>query len=360
MISGRPFDGTDDSQQDDTAISVTARFGGDYAPPPTLNGDQETAEDRGPCLRFAAGKCRRGSRCRFFHDQSLRAAPFIPMSRSVTSAGGEEGAAKAIAEKGQEFEGVDAKSSSWRSIDWMLRGESIKIQPYLKAFAEAPWLPELLDRRGCTSLFNKRGKNLRKEVTEAFGMVNAARRALAKVGTAQNNDGVVVIDACCGKGFGSLVLAQMMPDSIVHAVDSNTHMDLSHFREQMNIRFHEVDLFSAKAVELTTSAAAEARTRGSPVLFVGTHLCGALSPRVIELFLGVVGPAALVLAPCCLDRKMPGAKLAAKRLRISPQSYWCQSLLQSIPLGETRRRELLIDDDVLSEQNTFILAAKSE
>eukprot|EP00959_Pyramimonas_sp_CCMP1952_P063082 1318604-Pyramimonas_sp.AAC.1 len=77
-------------------------------------------------------------------------------------------------------------------------------------------------------------------------MVYAAQRALAKVGTALSNKNVVVIDACCGKGFGSLVLAQMMPDSIVHAVDSNTHMDLSHFQEQTNIRFHEIDLFSAK------------------------------------------------------------------------------------------------------------------
>lgn len=219
-------------------------------------------------------------------------------------------------------------------------------------------MPELLGRAGCKSLFNKRGRPLRKEITEAFGVLHASRRALAKLHLQPEASRVVVIDACCGKGFGSLVLAQALPGSVVHAVDCDPRMDLSHFQEQPNVRFHALDLHSPAALEVVADAATEAQNRGGALLLVGTHLCGALSPRLVDLFLGLRGPAALVLSPCCLDGRRPGVKLAAKRLGVDAHAYWCLSLLWSLHVGGSVRRELLVDGNVLSERNSFILASK--
>merc|ERR1711972_721507 len=146
--------------------------------------------------------------------------------------------------------------------------------------------------------------------------------------------------------------------SLVHAVDRDGRMDLSHFQSQPNIQFHQLDLYSDNAARLAEEAAAEARRRGSAVLFVGTHLCGNLSPRLVDLFRGVEGPAALVLAPCCLDKKRVVLKNAARRLCVDPHRYWAMSLLLSLPCASPDRRELLIDDNVLSDRNTYVLAAK--
>eukprot|EP00747_Dinoflagellata_sp_TGD_P029899 gnl/TRDRNA2_/TRDRNA2_134254_c0_seq3.p1 gnl/TRDRNA2_/TRDRNA2_134254_c0~~gnl/TRDRNA2_/TRDRNA2_134254_c0_seq3.p1 ORF type:complete len:349 (-),score=42.62 gnl/TRDRNA2_/TRDRNA2_134254_c0_seq3:348-1394(-) len=316
------------------------------------NADVPPPPEQVICLRFKAGKCRQG-RCRFFHDVASRLPrPPSPVSRSSATA-----AASVDIEDDAEddLEGKSQKSTPWGALDYLLKGESVKTQRYLKEFAEALWLPEVAGRTGCKGLFSKGGRKLRKEVTEAFAVVHASRRALAKLDLGA--DGVVIIDVCCGKGMGSLILAQEFGNSTLHALDRNRHMDLAHFQEQSNIHFHEVDLFSAAAADLISGIAADAQSRRIPVLMVGIHLCGPLSPRLLDLFLGLSAPAVLVLCPCCLDRKKPAPKLAARRLRVDSHMYWCLSLLWMLP--STCRRELIVDDDVLSEKNTFILATKA-
>eukprot|EP00434_Breviolum_minutum_P014198 symbB.v1.2.012519.t1/scaffold867.1/size156651/5 len=65
----------------------------------------------------------------------------------------------------------------------------------------------------------------------------------------------------------------------------------------------------------------------SQVLLVGVHLCGMLSIYAARLFKKVPRPAALILAPCCLDKRLPGIKQRAKRLGVNPYTYWCLTLL---------------------------------
>eukprot|EP00929_Paragymnodinium_shiwhaense_P000063 TRINITY_DN10019_c0_g1_i1.p1 TRINITY_DN10019_c0_g1~~TRINITY_DN10019_c0_g1_i1.p1 ORF type:complete len:372 (-),score=45.76 TRINITY_DN10019_c0_g1_i1:147-1262(-) len=301
------------------------------------------------CMRFQLGKCDRGGRCRYIHDESLRPKSESTSKSSLTATG------KAPAVRAEEPE--DGRNKAWRAIDFLLMGNSVQTHPYLKDFAAAPWLDDLRQQPGARSLLNKR--SLRKEISESFGVLYAAHRALAKLGPRQNAGRAVIIDACCGKGLGSLIMAKSMPDSLIYALDRDPRMDMGHLQEQANVSFVQVDMNTQRAHDIFAEAAAEAKRRKSPLVVIGVHLCGALSPRVAELYHSVDCPAALVLVPCCLDRKDPRAKLAARGLGITPYSYWCMSLLWSMPVSSTCRRELLIDDNVLSERNTFILAARA-
>ena len=63
-------------------------------------------------------------------------------------------------------------------------------------------------------------------------------------------------------------------------------MDLSHLRGRENVRFHALDIFSDDFGALLAREA-----RGAQMAcMVGTHLCGALSPRLLEVgLLGLLG-----------------------------------------------------------------------
>jgi len=270
------------------------------------------------------------------------------------------------------------RRSSWRSVDFLLRGSSVASNSYLAQFAQAPWLPEILRAPECASLLSIRSRSLRKELSEAFGMLHACRRALGKLGIdvslleplphgAADTDQremqvpkVTIVDLCCGKGFGSLVLALSLPCAQVLGVDINPDMELAHFQLCSNLSFQELDVTRSDAAELL--AAAEAKAVGQPrvLVVVGMHLCGALSQHAMRLFKerSKAGPTALVLAPCCLDGRQPSIKRCAKSLKVDPHLFWCLSLLFDLPPpGQRCRCELFVDDDVLSAKNRFLVAA---
>lgn len=344
----------------------------------------------GPCLNFVrTGRCRFAA-CRFHHDEEARrealaakrAAAVLPPSRSTTSANAAIGAdapppvagdaaGGPAREDGGQASGLldEVPRSSWRSIDFLLHGESIKTHPYLMEFASAPWLQEMLDMKEYDSMLSVSGKRLKKELSEAFGVLHACRRALAKLGvhaldgtgfsrSHSGQDGAgpaMLVDLGCGKGFGSMVLAQSLPSADVLAVDNNPSMDLAHFRRRANLCFRELDITSSDA---PAKLIHERGASGAPMVIVGMHLCGALSSHAIRIFEAAAAPAALVLAPCCLDGRRPAVKRKAKKLCIDPHRYWCLSLLMELPLG--CRRELFVDHDVLSAKSTFLVATKME
>eukprot|EP00927_Polykrikos_kofoidii_P032252 TRINITY_DN27536_c0_g1_i1.p1 TRINITY_DN27536_c0_g1~~TRINITY_DN27536_c0_g1_i1.p1 ORF type:complete len:502 (+),score=68.40 TRINITY_DN27536_c0_g1_i1:214-1506(+) len=382
----------------------------------------------GPCTRFLWGRCR-NKNCRYEHDveaasaNAAKAAALksIPDSRSTASSRGVwEKAKKANDAKDDDGHAVSSTSpslsESWRSVDFLLRGESVRKNPYLEEFASSPWLPTLLAAPECRNLFNIKGRSLRKELTEAYGVLRACMRGLRKlrehttrviggniragvddavvaedkafveggndrIGVDFDESGVVsaahaavsvavhavVVDLCCGKGFSSLLLALSLPQARILAVDKNRSMDLTHFRLAPNLDFEELDIIAPGAAEARLKAAAiEADTLGVPLLIVGMHLCGALSARAAALFTSLPSPPVngmcLVLVPCCLDGRRPKVKSLARRLRIDPYRYWCTSLLFEVhgadgPRSHTRR-ELLVDDNVLSAKNTFIVASR--
>ena len=94
---------------------------------------------------------------------------------------------------------------------------------------------------------------------------------------------LLVFDLCCGKGLTGVVLSYLLPAARIHLFDANGAMDLAHVAARPNMCFTQLDLFSAAALRQLADAAATARPRAA--VAIGTHLCGAMSPRLIDLAL---------------------------------------------------------------------------
>lgn len=367
-------------------------------PPPVFDSlREELGLPADICNRFLWGRCRY-KRCRYVHDVEA-AASFAALAQASASSSLSRSMASssraAVPPPPEELLSGDvgkvppSSSKSWRSVDFLLRGESVNRNPYLKQFASSSWLPELLAAPESRSLFSIRGGSLRKELTEAFSLLHACKRGLAKLrGVGEHAAGqiprsviseataqAVVVDLCCGKGFSSLVLALSMPKARIVALDKNPNMDLSHFCLAPNLSFEELDLVAPGVAEAWLDRVAkEATAAGLPLLVIGMHLCGSLSSRAAEIFGSLSAPpaagACLVLVPCCLDGRRPFFKAQAKRLHLDPHRFWCMSLLldlrdaggregvEQAAEEEICRREILIDDDVLSAKNTFLVATR--
>ncbi|CAK8986381.1 unnamed protein product [Durusdinium trenchii] len=209
------------------------------------------ASDGAPelCRNFVyRGRCGYASCC-FLHDESARqqarGTPMQLPSKSLRSSG--------VSDETENAEAREVFTAPQRrpaSIRYLFEGQSVHSNPYLKEFAGAPWLARLLEAPECARLFNVQGKRLRKELTEAFGLLHACNRALKKLAAgqtvaSQGGKGVTIVDLCCGKGFGSLVLACSFPSAEVLAVDRNAHMDLSHFKACPNLRFQHLNMESS-------------------------------------------------------------------------------------------------------------------
>lgn len=320
----------------------------------------------GVCTSFLfKGRCRFADRCQFSHevDRELYLQKNSLKSRQSRS----------TKSSGPFFESNDepvprCSRTPWRSIDFLLRGETVKTNKYLREFTAAPWLQGLVKAPECANLLAVRGRSLRKELTEAFAALAAVRRALGKLfPEGYSESDVRVVDICCGKGFGSLITALSMPQAQLLAVDLNPDMELAHFRHVGNLSFLELDITLPTAGDRVAAAIENVNNRVNQqcqnkaiVVYMGVHLCGSLSRHAAKLFRQASSPAvALVLAPCCLDGRQVIVKRRAKKLHIDPHTYWCLSLLfDEIPPGPTNRRELIIDHDVMSTKNSFLIGTR--
>jgi hypothetical protein len=178
------------------------------------------------------------------------------------------------------------------SMDFLLAGKSVKVNPYLRAFA-ASGLPERM--RGddnFSSWTNIKGKVLRKEIAEASAAASRIPRAVAKArgvpaaaadGTGADDplgdgEGVVLFDLCSGKGFTSIFLAHRYPKARILMFDFNRKMNLKHLPSLApNVTFHRLNLYDDQVQSLVSDAVIEHGDRGSCI--VGVHLCGDLSRR---------------------------------------------------------------------------------
>ena len=133
-----------------------------------------------------------------------------------------------------------------------------------------------------------------------------------------------------------------------------------------------MDMYSSDLDALVARECAAPNTR---VVVVGIHLCGELSRRAIELFVGHKCDV-LVLAPCCLVRERKSGKrrfgtfgyglsAAAKRLGACSSDLWCKLLYDTLPshvdddfvrVYKTYDR----DEDMLTEKSAFITARRGD
>jgi hypothetical protein len=202
---------------------------------------------------------------------------------------------------------------------------------HVHRFLREPFLGAWLEDEALRSLLSMR--KAAKEISEAYG---AAEQVLAMLREARGGDGgssggggssststnsgsssssasnptgagVTLLDVCSGKGLTAVLLSFLLPEATILLFDSNGAMDLAHVAARPRMRFSQLDLFAADAIEQVGAACAA--TEPHTVIAIGTHLCGALSPRLIDMALRVQPVDALILSPCCL-RGALGAGIA--------------------------------------------------
>ena len=223
--------------------------------------------------------------------------------------------------------GAKSAAASRRSIDYLLEGDSVKTNPHLARFAAAPYLPRLLAEPSCDALLRRASKSLRKELIEAYAVIEVLESHVLRGRRVDH-----LVDLCCGKGYLSLILALEFPHAQVLMVDSNHKIKFEFLRGFPSLRFVEADVnadgfekqlegflstSTAEAAETSAAEAPSAETSETAEaglrVGLGIHLCGRLSPRAIALF-GASSLDALVLVPCCLDKRDDFALKMAARL----------------------------------------------
>lgn len=239
--------------------------------------------------------------------------------------------------------------------------------PYLERFLREPFFEVLLaDPRTRRLLSHKKSH---KEVTEAYGTYERVRELLTRLDPTRAVDrsngsrtdpretkwepGPVIFDACSGRGVTACLLSFWFPSAKIVMMDSNGAMDLSHVRAlpNRNVVFRHVDLYGASVVEVIrkeTDAAGDAfgekkrthlytagdaagdgkrETRKKRVaILAGTHLCGALSPRLIDLCFGLDEVDGMILCPCCIKGQLGGDCMRAAKTRgVSAYVVLCET-----------------------------------
>lgn len=203
-----------------------------------------------------------------------------------------------------------------------------------------------------------------KEVSEASSMCEAVRSLAGAERMSSGGEGMVVFDVCSGKGLGATLLSFLLPRGRVVMLDSNGGMDLSHLRARPNLSFRHVDLFSAD----TPAVLREEASGASYVVAVGMHLCGALSPRLIDLAVAGGTIDAMALCPCCL-KGAHGKAVARSAAERSVEPYAvlvetlqaiCEREIEAAAAGGGARSRVGVwtDREMLSPKNRYITVQK--
>eukprot|EP00966_Prymnesium_polylepis_P038186 885318-Prymnesium_polylepis.1 len=221
---------------------------------------------------------------------ALAASQRQPRSHGTSAAKGERSAASAAEGGG----GTPARCTlpAARVVELLRAHEADS--PYIAAFLEAPYLQSMLDDESLRALLAMRSRV--KEVSEAFSVCEVVRSVAGAERIQGGGEGMVVFDVCSGKGLGATLLSFLLPKGKIVMLDANGHMELSHVQARPNLSFRHLDIFSDGAPALLREEAAGA----SFVMALGMHLCGALSPRLIDLAVAVDAIDAMALCPCCL------------------------------------------------------------
>ena len=293
--------------------------------------------------------------------------------------------------------------------------EKAETSRYVSAFTREPFFADILD--GDPAFVRVLShKSAPKEITEAYGARREITHTLRGLGwdgrggeDEKDDDrlgsgaGVTIFDACSGRGVVGVLLGYFFPAARVVMLDANGSMDLSHVAAKANVRFAHCDLYGDSAVrairetiededredavsseeegekdDARDASAKENRgrknkkTRRRFRVLLGMHLCGALSPRLIDLAFGLDEVDGLVLCPCCVRGGLGGdCRRAAKARNVSPYVVLCETLRRVCDEETKRRRNRVAtergcarvvaraDEDVLSPVNGFICVAKS-
>ena len=214
-----------------------------------------------------------------------------------------------------------------RAVDYLLSGTSVQSNPHLARFASAPYLDWLCSQDAFQPMLNRSSKQLRKEIIESYAVLEALEASLGR-SVSQHT----FIDLCAGKGFLSVVLALEFPSAFVLQVDNNPRIKTEHIAALANLRYLHADIMDTSFATMLSQELDAIHSKAPPstrprYVAMGIHLCGPLSPRAIELFGALDSIEALILVPCCLDRRTDGpVKAKAKILGLDPYEVKVQQL----------------------------------
>ena len=185
-----------------------------------------------------------------------------------------------------------------------------------------------------------------KEISEAYGAAAQVVAALDQIARRRGavcgagGRGAVLLDVCSGVGLTSVVLSFLLPHARIVLFDNNGAMQLAHVSARPSLHFAHLDLFGVCALP----ALGEAAAGGSVCVAIGTHLCGALSPRLIDAAIRLESVHALVLSPCCLRGALGAAIGRAAKARASSAYDVLVTTLGALCRDELRRQREDVGD----------------
>lgn len=108
--------------------------------------------------------------------------------------------------------------------------------------------------------------------------------------------GLTVLDVCSGKGITSVLLALLLPCCSVTMIDFNGNINRDHLKSPAcaNVSFVHMDIYTDSFQQYLAGVRAEMGVTGGDVLpesppalcaVLGTHLCGHLSTRLVNVFM---------------------------------------------------------------------------
>ena len=162
-------------------------------------------------------------------------------------------------------------NASMRSIDYLVRGERVKTNARLRAFAETEVCRKMLRDENYASWARRKGRALRKEIAEAMVTCAFIREELVAMdGSARGEKSIVVFDLCSGKGLTSSVCAETLGKNCeVIMVDSDRKMKLTHLDSERQVVHFALDVYDEALDEMMARARASGargrRVRRTPV-----------------------------------------------------------------------------------------------
>ncbi len=127
-------------------------------------------------------------------------------------------------------------------------------------------------------------------------------------------------------------LQYALPGLQIVCIDIDPKLDLSHLRGPLasgQVQYYSVSAFAPEFEALVRERCSDASVEWSCA--VGTHLCGSLSPRLVEVFRAQAAVDTLVLSPCCLKGWMGrDVTRRAKAEKREPYSVLCETMLELV------------------------------
>jgi hypothetical protein len=248
----------------------------------------------------------------------------------------------------EEKEGYVKRGGKIR-IDYLIDDIDNK-SGYVKEWIDEPFMNKMRADPSFRRLLNH--NKLEKEMNESYMVYQQTKNLLKKIGKSADDDDIVIFDVCSGKGFTSVLLSLHFPKARIYMIDKCTKMNLEHLTSLPQVTFENFNVTKSDMLKFVND-----RAQGKFGLFLGVHLCGGLSVRFIDIYNRCEYLRAMVLSPCCLDKRNTKLLQLSKTTKIDNYQLWTTELYWQIIKSE---KDIKSDDRVETDRDKFIVAIKHD